>query len=83
MNKISALFFMALLLSCMPFHSSRTEPSFQKEYLVATHNPDKAKLKEITNPKKSKYKISRSKMSCSVKLLKSALETPPKSTLKK
>jgi len=54
MNKIAALFFMALFLSCILFHSSGPEPSSQKEYMVATQNPDKAKLKEITNPKKSK-----------------------------
>ncbi|AES76234.1 hypothetical protein MTR_6g074110 [Medicago truncatula] len=64
MNKIAALFFMALLLSCMLFHSSRPDPSFQKEFLVATHNPDKSKTQRNhqTQKKKKKYKISRSKV---------------------
>ncbi|AES94502.1 putative phytosulfokine [Medicago truncatula] len=40
MNKIAALFFMTLFLSCMLTHSSRPEPSFQKESMVATQKLD-------------------------------------------
>ncbi|XP_045816284.1 phytosulfokines 3-like [Trifolium pratense] len=41
MNKIAAMFFMALFLHCMLTHSARHEPPFQKESLVVTqHDQD-------------------------------------------
>ncbi|KAK2426344.1 hypothetical protein P8452_41028 [Trifolium repens] len=41
MNKIAAMFFMAVFLHCMLTHSARPEPPFQKESLVVTqHDQD-------------------------------------------
>jgi hypothetical protein len=38
MNKIAAMFFMAVFLHCMLTHSARPEPPFQKESLVVTQH---------------------------------------------
>nr|KYP52359.1 Phytosulfokines 3 [Cajanus cajan] len=40
MNKITALFFMALFLLCMITHSARLEPAFQEESLESTKLED-------------------------------------------
>ncbi|KAL2348293.1 hypothetical protein Fmac_002293 [Flemingia macrophylla] len=40
MNKITALFFLALFLCCMITHSSRHEPAFQKEPLESRQLED-------------------------------------------
>ncbi|CAK8539613.1 unnamed protein product [Lathyrus sativus] len=40
MNKITALFFMSLILCCMLTHSARPEPSSQQESLVVAQHED-------------------------------------------